>query len=228
MTEQNRTDNRGISLSVVHFLMIMLAIIISLLLIYSTFQSSSVFSRLSAATSNYIVRQDAAHDLMQASDYLTEMAQRFALEGDTAYMDRYFEEAFVSQRREASIKAMADTDAEESLIAQLQEAMNESLSLMYQEYYSMRLVIEAKGIESYPEQLRATELKEEDALSPDEKMDLAQTMVMGKEYWARKEIIRDRLQSSLNTMDKAMTTTRQETSAQLTRSCPRFAGSSSF
>ena len=218
MKKDSPVSKDGISLRVLHIAMIVCAVIISLLLIFSTYQSSSVFSTLSKATGNYIVRQKAAHDLMEASDYLTEMVQRFTLEVDKQYIDDYFEEAFVSRRREASITSMTENEAEENLLSQLQEAMNESTSLMYREYYAMKLVIEAKEIRDYPETLRAIELKEEDMfLSADEKMELAQEMVLGTEYYGRKEVIRTKLKSSLQTLDKLMTTTRQKTTDELNR-----------
>ena len=216
MKENRKINNEGISLRVVHIAMVVCAVIISLLLVFSTYQSSNVFAALNKATGNYIVRQAAAHDLMEASDYLTEMVQRFTLEGDTQYLDNYFEEAFTSKRREASITSMAESDAETALVEQLQAAMDESTSLMYREYYAMKLVIEAKEIRNYPETLRAIELKEADTmLSADDKMELAQEMVLGTEYYARKEIIRTNLKSSLQTLDKLMTTTRQNTTAEL-------------
>ena len=215
MNKANQNGN-GISLRVTHLAMVVCAVIICLLLVFSTYQSSNVFSKLSKATSNYIVRQEAAHELMEASDYLTEMAQRFTMEGDMQYVNNYFEEAFVSRRREASITSMSENEAEEALVTQLQEAMDESMSLMYREYYAMKLVIEAKEIREIPETLRAIELKDEDAaLSADDKMELAQEMVLGTEYYARKEIIRTKLKGSLQTLDKLMTTTRQATTADL-------------
>lgn len=218
MTESDKLRNDGISLKVIHIAMIILAIIISCMLVFSTYQSSNVFSRLSNETSNYIVRQKAAHDLMEASDYLTQMVQRFTLEGDTTYMNRYFEEAFVSRRRETSITTMSENDADQGLLGQLQEAMNESQSLMFREYYAMKLVIEAKEIRDYPDELRKIELKDEDAmLSSDAKMELAQSMVMGNEYYSRKEIIRTKLKTALEMMDKQMYSTRQETAAQLNK-----------
>ena len=89
---------------------------------------------------------------------------------------------------------------------------------MYREYYAMKLVIDAKEIREYPETLRAIELKDEDTfLSADEKMELAQEMVLGNEYYERKEIIRTNLKSSLQTLDKLMNTTRQNTTAELNR-----------
>ena len=216
MKKSLKNAGNGISLRAVHIAMIVCAVIISLLLVFSTYQSSNVFSALSKATGNYIVRQSAAHELMEASDYLTEMAQRFTQEGDPQYLDNYFEEAFVSRRREASITSMSESEAEEALVAQLENAMEESTSLMYREYYAMKLVIEAKEIRDYPETLRAIELKEEDMfLSPEEKINLAQQMVLGTEYYERKEVIRNNLKSSLQTLDDLMTTTRRETTAKL-------------
>ena len=218
MKKDSPVSKDGISLRVLHIAMIVCAVIISLLLIFSTYQSSSVFSTLSKATGNYIVRQKAAHDLMEASDYLTEMVQRFTLEGDKQYIDDYFEEAFVSRRREASITSMTENEAEENLLSQLQEAMNESTSLMYREYYAMKLVIEAKEIRNDREELRAIELKEEDTfLSEDEMMEKAQEMVLGTEYYSRKEIIRTKLKSSLQILNKLMNETRQSTTADLNR-----------
>lgn len=216
MKNQNGLRNEGISLRVLHIAMVICAVIVCVMLVYSTYQASSVFTKLSNATGNYITRQKAAHDLMEASDYLTENVQRFTLEGDTKYLDNYFEEAFVNRRREASITSMSENEAEQSLIAQLQEAMDESMSLMYREYYAMKLVLEAKEIRYDQEKLRGVELKETDAmLEPEAKMDLAQSMVMGTEYYSHKEVIRTKLKTSLEMLDKLMANTRQETANNL-------------
>ena len=218
MKKNLKTGSEGISLHVLHIAMIICAVAISALLIFSTYQSSNVFSTLSKATSNYIVRQKAAHDLMEASDYLTEMVQRFTLEGETQYLDNYFEEAYNSKRREAAITSMKESDAEEVLVKQLEDAMNESMSLMYREYYAMKLVIEAKDLKDSHDEIRAIELKEEDTfLSADEQMEKAQEMVLGKEYYEKKEVIRTDLKASLQTLDKLMTTTRQKTTDELNR-----------
>ena len=206
----------GISIKVVHAAMLVLGLLLILLLIFSSYKNTNVFTRLNKETGNYIVRQKAAHDLMEASDYLTEMTQRFTLEGDTQYLDKYFEEAFGNQRREAAITSMAENEAEQTLVNQIQEALNESNKLMYREYYAMKLVIDAKEIKTYPDKLRGVELKPEDMnLSVEEKMDLAQKMVMGTEYYAQKELIRNDLKASLNTLENMMATTRTETTAQL-------------
>ena len=216
MKNGKTNESSGVSIKVVHAAMLVLGVLLILLLVFSSIKSSTVFTRLNKETGNYIVRQKAAHDLMEASDYLTEMVQRFTLEGDPQYLDNYFEEAFGNKRREASITTMAENDAEQTLVDQIQAALNESNSLMFREYYAMKLVIDAKEIRNYPDTLRGVELKEEDSYkSPEEKMDLAQEMVMGTEYYARKAVIRNDLKAGLNTLDKMMAETRSETTAQL-------------
>ena len=216
MSVHHETQPRGISIRLVHAAMFLCAIAAAVLLIVSMQQSSSVFSKLSAETGNYIVRQSAAHGLMEASDYLTEMVQRFTLDGDRTFMDSYFDEAYVSKRREQAITAMSENDADPRLVQQLQEAMEESQTLMFREYYAMKLVTEAKEMTEIPETLRAIELKTEDSfLLPDEKMELAQEMVMGSEYYASKERIRTKLKTNLDMLDEQMNATRQETSARM-------------
>lgn len=206
----------GISVRITLIAMLVLGVLMIILLVFSVQKSSSVFTKLNKATGNYLVRQDAAHDVMEASDYLTEMVQRFTLDGDPQYMNNYFDEAFTSKRRENAIVSMAENDAEQGLIDQVQNALNESNNLMYTEYYAMKLVVDAKEIRDYPDTLKGVELKEEDeALSAEEKMELAQKMVMGKEYYAHKEVIRNNLNASLSTLDKLMTNTRKETTGQL-------------
>ena len=211
MSNSDQSVKKGISIKVTHIAMIALALVIVAMLIYSGYQSSSVFSTLSAETGKYAVRQKAAHDLMEASDYLTEQVQRFTLDGDMQYLTNYFNEADNSKRREAAIVSMSESGAEQELVGKVQEAMNESLSLMHREYYAMRLVIEAMGYWDYPEALNTVELSEEDMLlSAEEKMDKARAMVMDDAYFSRKGVIRSDLSSALTLLDQSMSKTKAD------------------
>ena len=211
---------KGISIRVIHVVMLICAAAIVALLAVSTQRSSDVFTTLSSATENYIVRQKAAHDLMEASDYLTENVQRFTLTGDVKYLNQYFEEANVSKRRDQALMTMSENHADENLVQQLQEALNESQDLMDDEKYAMILVIDAMGITKYPEDLRPLVhdlAKDDEFKSAEEKIKLAQDKVMGDEYYASKEIIRTKLKNSLEMMDDQMTATRRKTSADMMR-----------
>ena len=223
MNKKDYRKSGGVSIRVIHFAMLLCAAAVAALLVYSLYKSSNVFSTLNTETGNYIVRQKAAHDLMEASDYLTENVQHFTLMGDPVYMDNYYEEAYVSKRREAAIVSMTVNNADPALVQQLQEALEESQALMYREYYAMRLVVDAKGIQDYPDNVKAIELTEEDAfLSPEEKLELAQSMVMGEEYYASKELIRTKLKTNLETLEEQMAATRQETSAGMMQNLNRL------
>ena len=223
----------GISIRVIHIAMLVCAAAIVGLLIYSTTKSSSVFTNLSSETENYIVRQKAAHDLMEASDYLTENVQRFTLNGDIKYMNQYFEDANVSQRRQNAINAMSENNADQSLIDQLNEALERSIELMEDEKLAMKLVIEAKKEVSedpdsfgdlelvFDENLKDYNISDDnkgehlDSLPPDEKMEKARELVMGSHYYAKKEEIRTSLKNALEMMDNQMAATRRKSSSDL-------------
>ncbi len=215
--DQNNLNNRGgVSLRILYRWLVVIAIVISALIVYSTFHLSASFRRLTVATDEYIDLQKAAAELMDASDYLTEKVQRFTVNGNTQYMFEYFTEAFETNRREGAISTMSkDPDCAEAL-AQLQQAMDASKELMTQEYYAMRLVIEAKGYTEYPSILDSVELTAEDAaLSPEEKMRLATETVLNEEYYRQKDIIRVNMKESLAELEKLTHNTEDDSNKRL-------------
>ena len=142
--------------------------------------------------------EQAAHELMDASDYLPECVQSFTINGDVAFMEQYFEEALDVGRREKAIEKMAKSQKAGAAREQLVEALENSVKLMDREYYAMRLVIEAKGYTDYPEVLKNVVLSEEDkALSPEEKIRHATEMVLDNVYYDQKNKIRRDMKESL-------------------------------
>lgn len=199
MDKDNMIKSPSISLKSIQIIMLILALLISGTLLYFTFISITTSKQLSDATDEYINMQDAARSLMDASDYLTEMAQRFTDKGDRTYMDSYFEEAFTMKRREKALETLASYPGTDAALEELQKALDESVSLMNREYYSMRLVVEAKGYTNYPKEIANVELKAEDAvLSPEEKMNLAQSMLLDEIYYSKKDRIRENMKKSQN------------------------------
>ena len=185
-----KIKTEGISLRFVYRAMLVLAVIVSGFLLYATYRSSVTFSHLSDATDDYILLQKAVYQLVSASDTLTENAQRFTVAGDRKFLDAYFTEVFETQRREESIDIMTRKLNSTDVLKELQNAMSESLKLMEREYYSMKLVIEAKGYQDYPKVFENIELTPADqALSPKEKMNLAQAMLLDEDYYHQKEIL---------------------------------------
>ena len=209
---------KGLSHRVVHIWLVIITIIFSGAIIYSTFRLANAFRRVTDASRKYSELQKAAHELMNASDYLTEQVQRFTIDGDVRFMNQYFAEAFESKRREEAIAKMAKNDSADSALAKLSAAMNSSVKLMDTEYYAMKLVIDAKGITDYPDILKGIVLNEEDnALSPDDKIRRATEIVLNDEYYEQKDRIRADMQDSLDEIDKLAKSTEAKEQAALTR-----------
>lgn len=194
---------KGISHRKLHFWLAVIILIFSGSVVYCTFRLTGSFRRISEASDKAAELQSAAHDLMNASDYLTEQVQRFSINGDRRFLDQYFTEAFESKRREEAIEKMSIEGGNDAALNKLQTAMDNSVELMDREYYAMRLVIEAKGYEEYPDILKGIGLSEEDsALKPDEKIRKATELLLDDEYYEKKDKIRTGMQESLYEVEK--------------------------
>lgn len=203
MNQAKKIPHSGVSLRTLFICVIILAVVVSGIMIYSTFHLSSTFAALTDATNEYIELEKAAYELMDASDYLTEKVQRFSADGRMQYLDEYFTEANENKHRENAIKKMSEQPNSAEALRQLQEAMDESLKLMEQEYYAMRLVVEAKGYTDYPDVIRGVQLSAEDAaLSSEEKMHRASELVLGESYYEVKDLIRSNMKESLSELEK--------------------------
>ncbi|MBR6380523.1 MAG: hypothetical protein IKS07_02445, partial [Lachnospiraceae bacterium] len=84
----------GLSLRTIHIWLITIMVILSATVLIATFRLTGTFQRLAEAGDTHAELEKAAHELMDASDYLTEQVQRFTLDGERTFMDRYFTEAF--------------------------------------------------------------------------------------------------------------------------------------
>ena len=194
--------NDGISLRTIQLWLIIGAALISGLMFFSTYHLSIGFRRLANASEQQIELRKAARELMDASDYLTEKVQRFAVQGDQRFMEEYFHEAFEANRREEAVEIMSREIGGSAALMKLRTAMDHSLELMNQEYYAMRLVIEAKGYTQYPEVLQSVELSARDqALDAQAKMRRALEMVFDDEYYAQKEQIREEMRDCVGDLE---------------------------
>ena len=192
----------GISLRTLYAWMMIAALVISGLMFYFTFSLTATVRHLTEATEDQMAMDKAAHELMDASDYLTERVQRFAVSGDLRFLEEYFTEALVTRRRENAIEKMSRNPDVAAALEKLQEAMDGSRELMKREYYAMRLVIAAKGYSTFPEPLKEVQLSEKDAaLSAEEQTRRAIEMVLNEEYDQQKEQIRTNMSESLDTIE---------------------------
>ncbi len=208
----------GISLRAIHIWLIIIMIIWSGTVLIASFRLTGTFMRLVHAEDEHTELQKAAHELMDASDYLTERVQRFTINGDRRFLEQYFEEAFESNRREDAIARMDVDQKTAAALKQLKEAMAHSMKLMDQEYYAMRLVIAAKGYSDYPDILKNVKLNPKDAaLTAKDKIRRATELVLNDEYYNRKDSIRKDMEESIEEVDYLMLRTKNEELAVLHR-----------
>ena len=209
---------KGISHRVVHIWLMIIIVIFSGTVVYTTFRLTNSFLHITAASRQNTELQKAAHELMNASDYLTEQVQRFTIDGDIRFLNQYFSEAFEAKRREEAISKIDVDERTKDALARLQDAMDNSVKLMDQEYYAMRLVIEAKGYTDYPDVLKDIELTGEDnALLPEDKIRRATELVLDDTYYEQKDRIREGMQDCLTEIDKLAESVEQIERATLDR-----------
>ncbi|MBR1796479.1 MAG: GGDEF domain-containing protein [Clostridiales bacterium] len=206
-----RIREQGLSLKFTSTLMLIVSLVITAVLLYSTTKAFEGFREMEKSTDDYIALQEAASELMTASDYLTEQVQSYAVMGDREYLDNYFEEADVTQRRQEAIATMEAKIPSSPALRKLMDGMYESESLMNIEYYAMRLVLLAQGDTNMPAVLANTTISEEDlALSPQEQIELARNLVHNEEYNARKERIRSNMAACIEELKNSTHGNQQE------------------
>ena len=200
---ESKKPGGGVSLRTVNVILIIAAVLIAGLMVFSTFQISSYFSRLTEQSKQQTELSNAARELMDASDYLTEKVQRFTVHGGMEFLESYFDEALKNNRRELALEQLSRGNGTEEAFLKLKEAMDASLELMNREYYAMRLVVEAKGYTVYPDVIGEVQLSEEDkALSAEAKMVRASELVHDDKYYEQKGLIRDRMKDSLGELER--------------------------
>lgn len=200
-----RDKTKGISIRRIQMLMALLLLVISLLLLFTTYRTKMGYSRMREYTGDYILWQRDADKLQMASDYLTEQARCFVETGKRSYLDNYFKEANVDKRRDRALESIRSITDDNEAYESLKAAMVESVALMDREYYAMRLTVAAKGydVNDYPEAIREVELSEKDArLSPAKQAVQARNLVFDDFYHMKKESISRHVQACLDTLTK--------------------------
>ena len=183
---------RKIKIHTVSLCSIIITVAVAVIFIIISAWGHQQFRVLQEATDQYIACSDAAKQLQEGSDYLTEQARLYVMTGEQKYMNLYVKETDVTKRREAAVEELKQYFDGTEMFQSLQAALNSSQELSKTEYYAMRLVAEAMGSEQilWPQGIQDAQLSDADeALSPDEKMDRAQQLLCGEQYQDAKTVI---------------------------------------
>lgn len=126
--------------------------------------SNREFHILQEETDRYMLCEQAAKDMQDGSDYLTEQVRMYAMTGRTEYMENYFTESTETCRREVAVEKLRPYFEGTHTFEALQSALDYSKDLMRTEYYAMRLVAEAEHGDrsAWPSAIQDVTLTEED------------------------------------------------------------------
>ena len=208
MSDPVEERREGVSLKEINFAFLILAILISGILIWAMARTNVLYAQTHETTQRILKLKDSTSGLQTASDYLTEQIRCFAVTGDVKYLDNYFEEADVTRRREKALEELENNGyAESEAVRNLKIAMSESVNLMEREYYSARLTYEAYDLDlsAAPAEIRAVELKSEDASLSREKMKLRASELLFDDYYrTEKEEISKYIKNCLNQLSNEM------------------------
>ena len=96
----------GIRLQTINLIVFIAVLIAAVVLIYGIRSMTDNYHDLREATNTNLACQDAAKNLMDASDYLTNQARAFAVSGDLQYLNNYFAEANQTKRRDKALDTL--------------------------------------------------------------------------------------------------------------------------
>ena len=217
---QKKKENRGVSISSVYLLTVVLAGLLAAFTLILAGQTNRNYRRMQSASETYIAgRQDAA-ELMDASDYLTEMVREFVITDDTACVTNFFTETEQTRRRDLALEDLGRSFAGTEGYGFLLSALERSNALTETEQYAMRLKVESLGQDpgAYPEAIAALALSAADAaLPPADKDALAVELVFGEEYQVRKNEIRADVEKCLETLLNMLEAEQESSTARYLR-----------
>lgn len=214
--------NKKIKIQYVSRWSIVLTVVVAMLFIFTSAQGVQKFSQSEAMTKQYISCENAATQFQDASDYLTEQVRLFAMTGKNEYMNLYFEEVEFTRNRDHALEELQKYFSGSEILNSLEDALDESSTLMETEYYAMRLVCEATGKAeaAWPEAIRNVKLSAEDQrAASDKKMEKAQKLVSDDEYQKTKKEISSKVSQCTNSLLRMTRNSQKESTKEFSNLC---------
>lgn len=187
---------KGLKISVFNAGIVILSCLLYICLLTATSFASRNYEQLVMAADDYIQLEDAAKDILRASDYLTEQVRLYVQTLDPRYARLYFAEADVTRRRENALGLMREHSLDSSREISLETAVQLSNELMIREIYAIKLVSVAQG---HPQtdisaQIDAVILDDTDQfLNPTQMIDKARVLLYDQYYQDMKSEIYNNL-----------------------------------
>ena len=176
----------GIRLRIMNYVLGGLTLAMAIAMLVTTFLAVVGYNSLRHTSEAFFECRDGAEQIQDASDYLTEHVRYYVGSGMRQYLDDYFAEAKVTQRRETGLAALEKHFAGTELYNDLQRAVDASYELMEVEYRAMRLRLETldgEDLADYPKEVRDAQLDPAYlAMTREEQMDQSRKLVYDEPY----------------------------------------------
>ena len=219
-TARNREKRDGIDLGRFHIAAVMIFAVLDFVLLLSVFSAGRACTRAEEAAERCITAQQAAMDMQAASDYLSEQARAFIATGDPKRAEQFFEEAYVTRRRERALEEFEGLPDSSSARSCLSAAMDASNGLFEIECRAMRLAAESYGLDpsDYPEALRDVQPEAADLrLSSEEQRNKALAMVSDETCQRLRDEIGKNISLSMEMLMEETRARQAESAARLQR-----------
>ncbi|MBQ8092247.1 MAG: diguanylate cyclase [Clostridia bacterium] len=178
------TEPKGFKLRRIGIGFMIVSLLFVLFSVYSIIRVRQTHFEIAQTNDSYANLQDNASAMETASELLTESVRGFVTTGENKYLDSYFEEKYVTKRRDKALELIYASPYE-TAISYLQAAVEYSVNLEKTECYAMALYLSADhtDLSDYPQVLQEVQLSEEDkALSAMRKIAKAQAIVYNTDY----------------------------------------------
>ena len=185
MEEKGQKQVKGIRISTVNIIMMLISCVLYVFLITATIRISDRYQDVHGSMDDYIAFEENESFLTEGSAYLTEQVRLYTVTLEPEYMEHYFTEVNVTRRRETALEHLEAYYGGDEAYEYLVEALRHSNDLMSDEIYAMRLISEARDCreDSLPEEVQAVSLEAEDReLSQEEMIQKARGIVFGDAY----------------------------------------------
>ena len=206
MKKKEQKQVKGIRISMVNLIMILISCVLYILLITATIRVSKQYENVHHSMDDYIAFEENKEFLTEGSSYLTEQVRLYTVTLEPEYMAYYFSEVNEGRHREMALEHLRSAHEGDKTYEYLVEALQRSNDLMHDEIYAMRLISEAQAYpeDSLPQEVQEVSLSDEDqALSQTEMIQKAREIVFGTAYQDAKTRILDSVESSMKSMQEA-------------------------
>lgn len=183
--QTNHYGNKGIHIKHFSTWSIIIAIFLMGLFIVMSVRGIKDFYVLENTTEQYMQCESSVKKFQEGLNTLTTQVRLYVMTGEKKYLDSYFQEKNVIRSRENAVEELKDLFPETDSIKNIETAYQASGVLMSKDFYAMRLVADAQEMQvaAMPKEVAEVALSSEDqALSSQEKMDLARSIVSDDEY----------------------------------------------